>query len=583
MKKNIFVKGALGLLVAGTLASCSSDYLELDPLAIVSTSTIAENTTQGQYAVNGIVRNFNFYRYSDSREGYGYPGGVAGEAYFMTMFGDMYGQDYFSLHMGIFQYYKMVKMEMLSNSRWYNSTYSWAFYYGIIGQANRILAIADEMTEDQVGERNLIKAECLAFRAHCYVRLLQIFGPRWSDSNNGENKCIVLRVDNSTGDTPLVSMNDVLTQIYKDCDDAIAYFQESDVAAIPRLNAGMPDLTVTYGLKARAALLKNDWQTAHDCAKLAQTGHGTMTNAQWCAGFMDANNSSEDYMWTNSVDEQDIMTNLSWSAYNACNGLYENYWKRGPATINIDLVRELDPKDIRLTRFLIPSNLSRPEKEWYDSAAVDMTSMIIFPAGIGSKRLRIAASNYAESCTPAAPSFAAEVFPAFQDIQGKNNECYYNFGGQMKFYCAGGSDQLAQFPLMRATEMLLTQAEAAYELGLTSEAQELVGKLAKMRIDGYTNCDLTGTALRDFIRLQRRIELWGEGVTWFDFKRWELHNVRRGWVVNDITSGNVPADCAMDVAPTGGNHWIFSLPYTEYDYNKGINMSDLQWIQQLPK
>lgn len=578
--KNIFIKGALGLIVAGTLASCSSDYLELDPLAIVSDVTVGENTTQAQYAVNGIVRNFCYYRYSPDRVGYGYPGGVAGEAYFMTMFGDMYGPDYFSLHMGIFQYYKMVKMEMLSNSRWYNSTYSWAFYYGIIAQANRILDMTDNIIEDTAGERNLIKAECLAFRAHCYTRLLQIFGPRWSDSAEGENKCIVLRTTASTADTPLVSMNTILDQIYADLDEAIGYFNEPEVNALPRLNAGVPDLDVVYGMKARAALLKNDWQTAYDYAKLAQEGHGMMTADQWCAGFMDASNSSNDYMWTNSVDAQDILTNLSWGAYNACNGLYQNYWDRGPAAINIDLARELDPKDIRLTRFLIPQNIpNRPESNWYDSANIDLEKMIL---KIKGKRLYAAAIAYAEGCTPPAPSFSSVVFPAFEDIQGKGHAPSYNFGGQMKFYCAGGSNQQSQYPFMRATEMLLTQAEAAYELGKISEAQELVGKLAKARIEGYTSCDLAGTALRDFIRLQRRIELWGEGTNFFDHKRWGLPCVRRGWKLNDVTSGNVPADCEMNVGPTGGNHWIFAVPYTEYDYNKAINMDDLRWIQELP-
>lgn len=583
MKKNILIKGVIGVLTIGAMASCSSDYLELDPPAIVSDVTVAANTHQGQYAVNGIVRNFCFYRISDSREGYGYPGGVAGEAYFMTMFGDMYGQEYYSHHMGIFQYGQMIQMALLNNSRWYNNTYSWAFYYGIIGQANRILDVVDDMEESNPGERSQIKASCLAFRAHCYIRLLQIFGPRWSDSANGENKCIVLRLKSSTADTPLVSMNDVLTQIYTDLDDAIELFNDEAVAKLGRLNAGVPDKSVAYGLKARAALLKNDWQTAYDCAKLAQEGHGIMTADQWCSGFMDANNSNNDYLWTNSVDEQDIMTNLSWSAYNACNGLYENYWKRGPATINIDLIRELDAKDIRKKRFLIPDNLSLPLSRWYDTSVFDLTSMIAKSESKNGKLFQRSADTYTMACTPKAPSWGSEVYPAFKDIQGKSADIYFNFGGQMKFYCEGGSNQLAQFPFMRATEMLLTQAEAAYELGKTSDAQELIGKLAKARIEGYTSCTLAGTELRDFIRLQRRIELWGEGVNWFDQKRWEVRLIRREWKMGDTTSGNVPAGSAVNIGPNDANHWIFAVPYTEYDYNKEVNIGDLDWISKLPK
>lgn len=113
--------------------------------------------------------------------------------------------------------------------------------------------------------------------------------------------------------------------------------------------------------------------------------------------------------------------------------------------------------------------------------------------------------------------------------------------------------------------------------GKTGDAQALISKLTQMRVPGSAAVTLTGDELIEFIRTQRRIELWGEGTTFFDLKRWNKHNVRRAWVENDPTSGNCPATYAIDIAPDEVNHWVFMLPRVESDYNKAIDVSELLW------
>ncbi|MEQ9006525.1 MAG: RagB/SusD family nutrient uptake outer membrane protein, partial [Ekhidna sp.] len=90
---------------------------------------------------------------------------------------------------------------------------------------------------------------------------------------------------------------------------------------------------------------------------------------------------------------------------------------------------------------------------------------------------------------------------------------------------------------MRASEMYLIEAEARAMLGDATAANVLF-ELVSFRDPGYTLSTNTGNTLREEIYLQRRIELWGEGVSYNDLKRL-----------------NKP----MDRTYSGNNHAAFAL------------------------
>lgn len=576
MKKNILIKGAMSLLLVGTLASCSSDYLQTDPLSSVTDTTVFQSTKEAQYAVNGLSQLMAFPMGGNQD---GYPCGNVGEAYLMTLWGSAFGQDYFNEHLGMFQGGQLMNLNQFTNTRYGINSQIYGYLYTIVKQANSIIEVIDNVPENAEGERDQIKAEALVYRAHAYVRLLQLWGPRWSDSDNGNRKTIVLRTTSDVGPSPLVPMNDVLDLIYQDCNTAISLFQQEAVAAQPRANVGIPDLSVAYGVLARAALLKNDWATAETAAHNAQIGHEVMSGEQWCSGFMEWN---DDYMWSNSVNPDDMLGNASWGSRNACNGHYPVYWQMGAGSMNVDLYRLLDENDIRRTRFMFPDNLrtisaSIKDANWWNDRYVDMTTMNIYVDPVKNRSWVMNIMRYGAKMTPAPPSYSDKVVAAYTDITGGNGTPFVQFGAQYKFYVAGGSDQFSQYPYMRSAEMLLTEAEACYEQGKIQQAQELITKLCKKRIEGYTSCTLTGEALRDEIRLQRRIELWGEGVGFFDQKRWGVHLIRRAWVAGDTTSGNVPSTNAMDIAPDQCNHWVVAIPSVEYEYNDMVQENELRW------
>lgn len=71
------------------------------------------------------------------------------------------------------------------------------------------------------------------------------------------------------------------------------------------------------------------------------------------------------------------------------------------------------------------------------------------------------------------------------------------------------------FPLMRAEEMILIKAEAFAQQGKNGEAAIALKELMKERDKSWNEASVTV----DDIWFQRRIELWGEGFSFFDLMR----------------------------------------------------------------
>lgn len=77
-------------------------------------------------------------------------------------------------------------------------------------------------------------------------------------------------------------------------------------------------------------------------------------------------------------------------------------------------------------------------------------------------------------------------------------------------------------PIFRASEMLLIEAEANYYLSSdpTAAQNSLVELNKNSGRDPQYTCTATGEDLLKEIKKYRRLELWGEGFSWYDCKRW---------------------------------------------------------------
>ena len=140
-------------------------------------------------------------------------------------------------------------------------------------------------------------------------------------------------------------------------------------------------------------------------------------------------------------------------------------------------------------------------------------------------------------------------------------------GGEMMDYVSGNP---ADHPLMRVEEMYFIEMEATahYDLG---QARTLLNSFMRYRVtDGSYNCDPRTADLDSFINemfFQKRVEFWGEGVLFFDYKRLD-----RG-ITRYYDGSNHPSIWQFNT-PGRSPQWNLTISTVgEMQSNIGINQS----------
>lgn len=599
---NIFKFLSLAALTVG-MSACSDNYLNVNPTTDVGQADVTATVENAQMGINGICNSMQTQYSKTSYNQYN------GESYINTWLSEGMGPDnVVALSISSFGADNLL-MKTISNQGYVSVSLPWQYCYNLITQANVIIAGIDNASGDE-DQRNFVKAEALTFRAFGYTKLLQYYAPRWEDSDNGEAYCVVLRLQPGTDPMPLAKMKDVLAQIYSDLDQAVELFNGSSYR---REYKWQPDGSVACGVYARAALIKHDWAKAQQMAHAARENYTIMDNDTYLSGFYADN---DDFMWEQATNESDIYY-WSWGSHFATNGVYVQNWGNGAMAISMDLARQLDPKDIRLQCFITPDKIALmnslglnkgkvTEAYFYDNELVDAANSLNIATGYfnslkkNSKKrwgLYNFALNYIvhyyDNIYKGEQSMIENegFFPYYtittgdgavivgkEDAEGKSLKgqmVVTPFGAQLKFLGIPPYGTSA-YPFMRASEMCLAEAEAAYMAGDITTARSCLNEINKMRVPGFDAANYSGQALLDQIRLCRRIELWGEGYSWTDWKRWNLDLPHNEWKADDTTSGNWPVEMADDIpaAPSVSNsYWRMNVPTSESDYNNLIDRS----------
>uniref|UniRef100_UPI003FEDD816 RagB/SusD family nutrient uptake outer membrane protein n=1 Tax=Prevotella sp. TaxID=59823 RepID=UPI003FEDD816 len=526
--------GCAILASATLLASCGSDYLETKPTASVSSTEAVATTDMAYKALNGIAR-------CQTTQHYAFTQGFAGENAIMRLYENLPSQNY------NYNYYAS-GWAPIHNQTFHNRTstiydgYAWYYYYQLIGQANRIIAHIDAATGSDE-DKKFIKASALSFRAYSYEKLIHYYCYRWQDSNNGASQGVVLRLDESTGDAPFATLAETVAQIYKDCQEAITLFGESGIDR-PASEVWIPNANVAHAVYARAALFRQDYQTALDQAKLAKQGYPLMSNDSYAAGFCEP--TSE---WIMGSYGDDSENNFYWSygTQGACNGYYATADGNptGAGTIGHELISRIPNNDARKQNFLTEDkfpnlDLSKESKYYYTFGILGMMDDNIYEQADS-----IVKAHQAKGLTT--PYQAG----------------FYYLDANLKFYVKA-QPGVGYVPFIRSSEMVLIEAEANYFLGKTAEAQAALVELnaTSGRNPEYT-CTKTGEELLSEIQDYRCLELWGEGFEWSDFKRWNKAVVRKSFA----EGGNAHQSVAITIKPEDGNKWTWGVPLNETDYN----------------
>lgn len=480
--KNILKAASAALLSASILVSCSSDYLDVPPITSFDTNTITSSVDGADAGYYGLCA-LMYCQYSNYQDYFSFNG----EPWICAYYGEVTGPDYFSWLWAARTNTYALNWTSMNNDQSWIPTMGWFYPYTLISAANQILSGIDNYTDD-MSRRQFIKAGCLTIRAHAYVRLLQLYAPRWDDSNNGETKCIVLRTTPTVGDTPLVTMNAVLKQIYSDLDNAISIYTGAAKDKGRKYN-WEPNVDVARGIYARAAMLKNDYPTAQKMAHDARQNYPIMTAKQYKGGFAEPNG---EWMWNNDPSPENIYY-WAWGSWYACNGAYPTFWGSGPGAINYDLYKQIPQGDIRRDLFWTP------DKELYQgiSAATFWDKNAIDPENMNtnskSSALMMSVTLMDRNSVPDGDTEKWGLPNKPSDDAGASTSVVVPFGAQYKFWALDDFGSSA-FPFMRGAEMLLTEAEAAYHNGEPGVAVACLQELNKNRNENYNIPATSGEA-----------------------------------------------------------------------------------------
>ena len=548
--KNYIIKGLASLFLVGSMASCSDNYLNTEVIGAIDSDRIASTVENAKKTLYGAC--WSMYYVNEAVPAQAYMGGESAMAMF---YGETPGQDCLDSYLCIVtkgSWDMFLKMEQINNSDYIWTQSMWVYAYQIIGQCNELLAQIDGAEGDPI-ERDMVKAEALTMRAHAYWRLMQCYAPRWIDSQEGNAPCVVLRLEPTTADMPVVSCNEVYDQLYKDLEWATEAYEVAEEKGFKPEFHWEPSKNVCYGTFARIALLKNDWETAATMANKAREGYSLMTNDEYHKGHCTPNG---EWMWWNSQSQKDSMVYADWGTPFTANGYYACNTEYGGLRINIDLYDLIPETDIRRDFFLTEDKIGQSRERMYNDKMISKDDQ-----KIKAVKLLKSAKDWMKENTP-------EGYGVPYQQKNEESTPLIAFGTAIKFLSANGETGPAAPAYMRAAEMYLTEAEAlAMQGNKDPQAQAIMNELNKVRDANY-DCTATGDELIKEIRLYRRIELWGEGFNWFDLKRWNEPIVRRIWKADDPTSGNYPAWMEAELSTTIGNGWTYAIPKAETQYNK---------------
>lgn len=416
----------------------------------------------------------------------------------------------------------------------------WYTLYRQISSANTLIGKIDPETEKE--DEMFFLGQALAFRAFDYFTLAQLFQKTYV--GNVDAKCVPLVTEENAAEADVngcarSTVQQVYDRVLADLNAAQQYVDDSGLTPQDVLSSGAKRFlssAAIHGLKARVYLVQNKWAKAAEEADAAIKSPGVAPyslDAVSVPSFNSADASS--WMWCIHLGENDrVVTSgiINWASHmgSLCYG-YASYG--GWRMISQTLYASIPSTDVR--------------KGWFLNGNGESANLSAAQSSFLVKR--------------GAPAYAQVKFAPYQDVL--NNTV-----------------NAAPIPLMRVEEMYLILAEAQAMGGNpVLGAQTLTDFVKKYRDPEYTltlkevgtgeDADAVGAdnaaKVQEAVWNQRRIELWGEGLSYFDLMRLKKPVDRRGGGWERAWVYNIPADDQIMVLP---------IPQSETNRNPLITPAD---------
>ena len=506
MKKFIYAIVAIcGLL---SLSACSEDSLITEPTDSMSGATLMSDGIKALVPLNGIYRSMYTAGWSTTGNTHQCFGISA-----YNLMAEVMGDDMImgASGSGWFWYDAVYDVKDLFTRSTWRSYDLWKAYYTWIANANYIIA-AEETMGGATNDKNYAIGQAYAIRAYCYFMLAQTFARTYKGHES--EKCVPIYTEptsTSTTGQPRSTVAQTYEQILSDINKACDLLQ-----GLPQQQSAHMSYAVAQGIRARIALVMEDWATAEAAAEeaIAKSGKKIIKVA--------------DFIGLNDVTKANVM----WGA-----------------------------------------QVISDQAGGYASLFAHMDTVASY--GLGAPKM-IQTSLYNKiAATDDRKAWFPELSPYSALVPSEWNGAHL----QRKMYFSDPSQWMGDYIWMRVEEMYLTAAEAECRQGKDGEAREHLMAVMSQRDATYT-CNKSGKSLAaltnestgsllEEILLQRRIELWGEFGRMYDIKRLKqgfLRKAEDGWNSGALLTGR----------PTTNPEnwmWVLTIPQAEFDGNTSMNLS----------
>lgn len=514
---------------------------------------------------------YNGYRSSFIQAGFD-----NGEPFISYFAGEFNSEDLISGYSTVYDGYNVHATMGIMDAKKIVTAALWGDCFGWITEANAVLSLLDRFTDVPEEDMNFARAQMLVLRSHAYWRILQLYGYRWQDSRDGEALCAPLETELKEEDMPLSSMKEIRDRCYADLDMAAMLLPST---ARKGQDIIFADANVAKGVKMRIALLCEDWNHVRSLGEdiLNSNVFRMTTNEEMTSGFFTPAGSWMWGAWNN--DSNGIRLGYtSFQSLNACNGSYPGGWRMGCNAISKDLYMSIPEGDVRRSLYAMPDQMPADGSYGYNSWDWWYTPNMVTPQTLqayyeidnNGTIMNYAPYLFANAYLNKSPE--GVVYGAFQGMGG--GLVPVQFGSQVKFFQPGATQfDDAAVVFMRIEEIMLSVAEAMANTGNAQSANQILNQLGAARNPGQAPAFYSGDQLLDEIIRARKIELWGEGHSWFDQKRRNLPIVRRVWTEGDTQSGNWPTSLAGDFDISRSNRWRYMIPAYYVKDNSRIDVS----------
>lgn len=484
MKKHIYKFLYVGILAMG-FASCD---LDTEPTDKLPQEQLLSDIGGVEAILNGVYRSFYKTDWSE-----GYPTENFGPSS-VALAGDLMAQDDMQLrefgnYWFAYDFLRWTRTEI--NNKSDRPYVWWNMFYQFVNNANVMIASLDKIETSEVKKQKNLKAQALSLRAYAYFNLVSLYQLTYKGHESSPGVPIYTEPTSiETKGNGRGTVEQVYKRINDDLKDAIQLFEE---AGLTQSHKSHIDKYVAYGIKARVALIQEDWAAASSAAQEAmkKDGLGLMGNDDLLNGFNSITN--KEWMWGSEIFESQA---TGWySFFNHMDAAAGGHAATCRKIISSALYDAIDDNDTRKKWFTAPTGMTPDEED--------------------------------------------------EDANLKPEDVSYN---QLKFRVKSIGTWNSDYIYMRMAEMYLIAAEAECRQGNEhfSKAKSLLKEVVSYKyedpseyenkVDGLqesnnitlTEENTTSTTLLDEILLQRRIELWGEGVRLLDYRRyvdpenWEL-------------------------------------------------------------